>query len=443
MNASQSAPAVDGGSAGASTPIPGGKLTSTLEVATRSKICGWAIENAAQSNRVLIRIMANGEVIGRLVADQYRVDLEKAGIGDGRHGFVFLPEPGQLELGARYEIEVVRDNDGYPLRGSPMVVEPAPVDTSAKVAAISAHAASAVAGPGIAVGGGGASSGPILDEAAVAGEDSVQPSSLPDESRAWTFDANAAAEAAAAFLEELGRGLKPGEPRASSSYPTVAWPEAADETDSQAAVESGEEPEPIAPDAGSDAKDPDISPASSGTAGAEAEIEPLLNEPPSASSEIVASPDEDEPVSEPPIGDAVEDFAAFLDELSQTSEAVRATAAQLAAANPPPAAATARGKSRRSRSRLKRGDSHQGAAVSSDTGYTEFSTVGLGHLGGNLDLVTRSTVSGWARNEVDPHLPVGLVVTSDGQVIARVLANRFRPDLQRAGIGRTETTVSN
>jgi hypothetical protein len=57
--------------------------------------------------------------------DRYRPDLEKAGIGDGRHAFEFELSA-SLVADLRHEIEVRRHHDGARLRGSPATLEPGP-----------------------------------------------------------------------------------------------------------------------------------------------------------------------------------------------------------------------------------------------------------------------------------------------------------------------------
>ena len=62
-------------------------------------------------------------------------------------------------------------------------------------------------------------------------------------------------------------------------------------------------------------------------------------------------------------------------------------------------------------------------------------SVPLGELSGNLDLVSRTRIVGWAQDGADTDRFVGLVVKANDQVIARVLADRHRSDLEAAGIG--------
>lgn len=56
-------------------------------------------------------------------------------------------------------------------------------------------------------------------------------------------------------------------------------------------------------------------------------------------------------------------------------------------------------------------------------------------LGGSLDVCTRGMISGWAWDSADPGRPVPLQILNERSVIARVLANRYREDLETAGIG--------
>ena len=54
---------------------------------------------------------------------------------------------------------------------------------------------------------------------------------------------------------------------------------------------------------------------------------------------------------------------------------------------------------------------------------------------GSLDTVTRHRIEGWAWDKASPEDPVALVILNNGEVIARTLANRYRKDLQSAGMG--------
>ena len=56
-------------------------------------------------------------------------------------------------------------------------------------------------------------------------------------------------------------------------------------------------------------------------------------------------------------------------------------------------------------------------------------------LHGNLDLVQRTRIAGWAADPASPETRVVLVVLANGAQIGRVVAGSYRPDLEEAGIG--------
>ena len=62
-------------------------------------------------------------------------------------------------------------------------------------------------------------------------------------------------------------------------------------------------------------------------------------------------------------------------------------------------------------------------------------TPASGPLRGFIDQAGPQTVSGWAQTIASPESPVCLDILCAGRRIARVLANRYRADLKKAGIG--------
>jgi hypothetical protein len=59
----------------------------------------------------------------------------------------------------------------------------------------------------------------------------------------------------------------------------------------------------------------------------------------------------------------------------------------------------------------------------------------IGPLRGYVDLASPSCIAGWAQNVDHPEAPVCLDIYVGGLLIGQVLANRYREDLQRAGLG--------
>jgi hypothetical protein len=78
----------------------------------------WAARASGYSPEapVCLDIYAGSERFGQVVADRYRADLQAAGIGDGRHGFEFVPPAGlAFAPGA---VTVRRSRDGAVLSPS-------------------------------------------------------------------------------------------------------------------------------------------------------------------------------------------------------------------------------------------------------------------------------------------------------------------------------------
>ncbi len=58
-----------------------------------------------------------------------------------------------------------------------------------------------------------------------------------------------------------------------------------------------------------------------------------------------------------------------------------------------------------------------------------------GPLTGNLEVVSGNLIAGWVQDVSAPERPVRLEILDNGHVIARVLANAYRRDLEEAGLG--------
>jgi microcystin-dependent protein len=59
----------------------------------------------------------------------------------------------------------------------------------------------------------------------------------------------------------------------------------------------------------------------------------------------------------------------------------------------------------------------------------------ISELRGMIDHVGKTSISGWAQNTDHPEAPVCLDIYADGILIGRTLANRYREDLEHAGLG--------
>jgi hypothetical protein len=69
-------------------------LRGNIDVIDVDRIEGWAQNPEHPEAPICLDIFAGGQSIGRALANRHREDLRKAGLGSGRHSFVFVPETG-------------------------------------------------------------------------------------------------------------------------------------------------------------------------------------------------------------------------------------------------------------------------------------------------------------------------------------------------------------
>ena len=90
-----------------------GRCAATSTWSAASRIGGWAQNIDHPEAPVCLDIYAGGRLIGQTLANRYRKDLARAGLGSGRHSFAFTP-PAGLTFAAD-AVEVRRSLDGASL----------------------------------------------------------------------------------------------------------------------------------------------------------------------------------------------------------------------------------------------------------------------------------------------------------------------------------------
>jgi hypothetical protein len=91
-----------------------------LEESSNCKqLVGWAWDKSKPNDPVDLEIMDDTRVIATVTADAFRADLAKAGVGNGKHSFIF-PTPPRLRDGATHVIRVRIVGTKTYLEGSPM-----------------------------------------------------------------------------------------------------------------------------------------------------------------------------------------------------------------------------------------------------------------------------------------------------------------------------------
>lgn len=101
---------------------PALSLQGNLDICDDHRLAGWAFDKRQPGSPVPLLILADGQVVGRVLADRYRADVAKVGcFGDGNCGFAFRI-PLRLSPESDHLVEVCHADDRTPLPGSPKTV---------------------------------------------------------------------------------------------------------------------------------------------------------------------------------------------------------------------------------------------------------------------------------------------------------------------------------
>ena len=93
-------------------------LTGFFEAANATSLVGWVWDSSQPDRRVSVGIYDDATLIATVVADQFRPDLEKGRIGDGRSGFR-VATPDALRDGKSHTLHARPVGTEYELRQSP------------------------------------------------------------------------------------------------------------------------------------------------------------------------------------------------------------------------------------------------------------------------------------------------------------------------------------
>jgi hypothetical protein len=93
-----------------------GALRGYIDCVRATRIAGWAQNSDTPEGPVCLDVFVHAKLVGRVLANSYRDDLARAGLGSGRHAFDFTP-PAGLDFSAD-AVEVRRSLDGAALRRS-------------------------------------------------------------------------------------------------------------------------------------------------------------------------------------------------------------------------------------------------------------------------------------------------------------------------------------
>ena len=86
-----------------------------------TRIDGWAQNENHPEAPVCLDVIVDGVCVDQVLANCYREDLQRAGLGSGKHSFSYVARPGQL-IGPGF-VEIRRSLDGAPLAVPPGTIE--------------------------------------------------------------------------------------------------------------------------------------------------------------------------------------------------------------------------------------------------------------------------------------------------------------------------------
>lgn len=90
----------------------GPRINGVIDVPRPGRVAGWAIDRADPAAAVTVTVIREGRVVGEVVANAHRPDLERGGIGTGRYGFALDLDP-PLEPGFEFTVSAfARATDG-------------------------------------------------------------------------------------------------------------------------------------------------------------------------------------------------------------------------------------------------------------------------------------------------------------------------------------------
>ena len=104
----------------AQTPPPNGGYAE--RVTDKGEIVGWAWDQTRPNDSISIEVYDGDVKIGEIAADLFRQDLQTAGMGNGKHGFIF-PAPAKLRDGNSHAVHLKIASTKQELAGSPKTVQ--------------------------------------------------------------------------------------------------------------------------------------------------------------------------------------------------------------------------------------------------------------------------------------------------------------------------------
>lgn len=85
----------------AAGPMAGPVYQGLVAVTDNKDISGWVVRTGDHSGGIVVGLFSGDKLIGMTVANVFRPDVQSAGLGDGRSGFLFVMTPDIIEAASR------------------------------------------------------------------------------------------------------------------------------------------------------------------------------------------------------------------------------------------------------------------------------------------------------------------------------------------------------
>lgn len=95
------------------------RLYGVIDVLRADRVAGWVIDRTDSARSATVEVRREDRLIGTVIADRPRKDLERKGVGTGSYGFAFSFDP-PLEEGMEFTVAITaKSHDGVELRLQP------------------------------------------------------------------------------------------------------------------------------------------------------------------------------------------------------------------------------------------------------------------------------------------------------------------------------------
>ena len=96
------------------------RLYGVIDVMRADRVAGWVIDRTDAARCASVEIRREGRLVGTVIANRQRKDLERQAVGTGHYGFSFSFDP-PLEEGMNFTVDVkAMSNDGVELLLQPV-----------------------------------------------------------------------------------------------------------------------------------------------------------------------------------------------------------------------------------------------------------------------------------------------------------------------------------